>query len=109
MNLVLRARARNDLHRILAYYEWHGNSPSVGSRFLASFHQTCLLLVQYPHIGQFEQPPAASRYAEANIRRFVVRRFHNYFIYYKVEKASLVITRVLHAARDPKLRTADPS
>ena len=94
---------------MLDYYEWHGTSPSAARRFLISFEQTCSTLATHPRIGRKEEPSSESPQAKTEIRRLLVRRFPKYIIFYKIDEASILIQRILHAARNPSIRLTDPS
>ncbi len=70
---------------------------SVVRRFLVSFEETCLMLQKHPQVGvSIEYLPFELK----GMRRIVIRRFHNYLIFYRGSKSSIHVVRVLHGAQD---------
>ena len=100
--------AQADLRGIRAYLDAQSDPPALSERFLSSFEKTCLTISHYPQIGRSEALVSSSARAQVNLRRLPVDRFPRYLVLYTVQQDTIFITRVLHSARDPQLRT-DPS
>jgi toxin ParE1/3/4 len=58
---------------------------------------TADLLAQYPEFGRRIHNPSPRH---AQIRWFVVPKFHNYLIFYQPFQKTVMVIRVLHAAQD---------
>ena len=91
-----RSRARLDLLKQFVYF---GEEASVelAERYFAAVDETCALLVKHPNSG--------TRYESSvkrleGMRRFPVRGFDNYLIFYLPQPGGIDVIRVLHGARD---------
>ncbi len=72
-------------------------SVEAAERFLDAVEQTFALLASMPHMGQaceFRSPRAQG------LRRWRVRGFENYLIFYRPHENGVAIIRVLYGARD---------
>jgi plasmid stabilization system protein ParE len=96
---MIRARfspkAERDLdgifHRIAA------DNPDAAERVCRTVLNTADFLVQHPELGRRIRH-VTPRHAQ--IRWFVVPRFHNYLIFYQPFQETVMVVRVLHAAQD---------
>ncbi len=93
---IQRPRARLDLLEQFVYF---GESEGVdlAERYIEAVANTCAFLTQ--------QPEAGNRYKSgisrlAGLRRFRVKGFENYLIFYEPRQGSIDVVRVLHGARD---------
>jgi len=85
-----------DLLEQFVYFGEQG-SVEVAERYFEAFDKTCALLMQHPHAGK---PYDAGVSRLARLRRFLVKDFENYLIFYIPRRSGIEIVRVLHAARD---------
>lgn len=64
---------------------------------MASFEESCLSHEHWPNLGarldieNSGKPP---------LRRFAIRRFPNYLVFYRESKGGILVERVVHGARD---------
>lgn len=82
--------AEDDLEEIADYIAQ--DDPDIAVEFVMDVREGCLGLVQYP-----ERYPLAGSVTYPDLRR---RPFGNYLIYYRVGLTEVVISRIVHAARD---------
>ncbi len=66
----------------------------VSVRFCDAVEQALTLLVEYPELGA----KAGFRHAP-QVRKWVVRSFHNYILFYAVRPDGILAIRLLHGAR----------
>jgi toxin ParE1/3/4 len=96
---MIRARfspkAKRDLDEIFNYIT--ADNPDAASRVRRNILNTADFLAQYPELGRRIRN-ASPRHAQ--IRWFVVPKFHNYLIFYQPFQETVVVVRVLHAAQD---------
>ena len=95
MRVVRSQQAIEDIIDIICYLR--ENSPPAAKRFRANVRTSLQQLASNPLIGRpdiFDHPKLQ------DIRRWSVRGFPNYLIYYRVEQSHLLIIRILHGARD---------
>ena len=91
-----RLRARLDLLEQFVYF---GEQAGVelAERYFAAVDATCLLLIEQPLAGVLYD----SRIERlARLRRFPIRGFGNYLLFYLPLEYGIDVVRVLHAARD---------
>jgi plasmid stabilization system protein ParE len=88
---VYRRRVGRDLADAFAYYE--EQVEGLGNDFLSAVESTFDAIERYPEMF-------ASVHRE--VRRAVISRFP-YAVFYRVEASHVVVFRVLHTARDPKV------
>lgn len=71
--------------------------PEVASRFLAAVPETLSTLLTMPRMAPLvdSSDPRVSQ-----IRRWPVRGFDHWLIYYRVTRTSLRVVRILHSARN---------
>lgn len=69
----------------------------LAERYYAAVDQTCASLVNQPHAGALYDSGVASI---EGLRRFPVRGFENYLIFYLPHPGGVDVIRVLHGARD---------
>jgi toxin ParE1/3/4 len=93
---VQRPRARLDLLEQFVYFGEQA-SVDVAEQYFDAVGKTCALLAQQPHMGNVYES-GISRLA--GLRRFRVKGFENYFIFYLLRRGGIDVVRVLHSARD---------
>ena len=89
--LVFRRRAGRDLAGSFAYYE--EQLDGLGERFLGAVVFTFDAIERYPEIFAM---------VHRDVRRAIVMQFP-YAVFYRIESRRVVVLRVLHMARDPKV------
>jgi len=92
----LSQRAERDLDNATMYLAGE-SSIDLALRFYAAAHDAFDYLIRYPEIGQ--------RYLDAaitipGVRRWQVRGFEKYLIFYRPDNTSIHILRILHGSRD---------
>jgi toxin ParE1/3/4 len=94
--VFVRARARRDILSIADYLEEHG-SPETAQRFLGATQSTFETLANMPKLGSLcEFRKSALR----RIRRWPVKGFENWMIFYQPRRNGVEIVHVIHGARD---------
>lgn len=88
-------KAERDLDAISHFIA--ADNPEAAERVRQNILDTADLLAQYPELGRRIRN-ASPRHAQ--IRWFVVPKFHNYLIFYQPFQKTILVVRVLHAARD---------
>ncbi len=89
--VVFRRRFQNDLG---AGFDWYEEQrPGLGEQFLSAVRSTLESIELYPELFIS---------VHGDVRRAIVSRFP-FAIFYLVEPRRVVVLRVLHTARDPKL------
>lgn len=94
--VFVRARARRDLLSNAEYLEEHGGVETA-QRFLDATQSTFELLAKMPKVGSlcaFRKP------ALRRIRRWPVKGFENWLIFYQPRRNGVEIVHVIHGARD---------
>jgi plasmid stabilization system protein ParE len=84
--------AEADLEEIADYIA--ADDPDIAVEFVMDIRETCLGLSEYP-----DRYPLVPSTVYSALRR---RPFGNYLIYYRADAAEVVVSRVVHAARDFK-------
>ena len=96
---MIRARfspkAAHDLDEVSHHIA--ADNPEAAERVRRTILNTADFLAQHPELGRRIRN-AAPRHAQ--IRWFVVPRFHNYLIFYQPFQETVMVVRVLHAAQD---------
>ncbi len=97
MNPKIRRSAQSveDVYEIATYLLKDGLS--IAERFLDAVETTFQTLGRTPLIGV---PHAGSRPSQTDLRRWRVRGFENFMIFYRPLSNGIEIIRVLHGARD---------
>lgn len=95
-SVTQRPRARLDLLEQFVYFGEQA-SVDVGERYFEAFDKTCAMLLHQPQAGMLYDA-GVSRLAR--LRRFPVKGFENYLIFYIPRRDGIEIVRVLHRARD---------
>lgn len=88
-------KAQQDLEEIFAYIA--GDNPDSAERVRQAILNTADLLAEHPELGRRIRA-AAPRHAQ--IRWSIVPKFRNYLVFYQPYRKTIVVVRVLHAARD---------
>jgi toxin ParE1/3/4 len=94
MNVILSPEAVADLDEIHAYI--HGFNPDAAHRLLTAAFETFDVLARTPQIGRLRLFPNPVLH---DLRSFVIRRFRNYVVFYRVLPDRIEVVRVLHGAR----------
>ncbi len=91
-----RPRARLDLLEQFVYF---GEQAGVdlAERYFAAVEATCLQLVHHPRSGVLYDSGVASL---KGLRRFPVKGFENYLLFYLPRQNGIDVIRVFHGARD---------
>ena len=88
-------KAARDLDEISRYIST--DNPDAAERVRRTILNTADFLAQHLELGRRIRN-AAPRHAQ--IRWFVVPKFHNYLVFYQPLQETIVVVRVLHAAQD---------
>jgi len=89
--VVFRRRFQDDLG---AGFDWYEEQRSgLGEEFLSAVQSTLRSIAQFPEMFVF---------IHRDVRRAIVSRFP-FAVFYVVESRRVVVLRVLHTARDPKI------
>jgi len=89
--VVFRRRFQDDLG---AGFDWYEEQRSgLGQEFLSAVQSTLRSIEQFPEMFVF---------IHRDVRRAIVSRFP-FAVFYLIESRRVVVLRVLHTARDPKL------
>ena len=93
--ILVRQAAKSDLLRHAAYIA--KNNPPAAIRFLDAAKQTVEQLAGLPSLGTAY---AANDPRLADLRRFRVKGFEDYLIFYRPLKFGIEVVRFIHGARD---------
>ncbi len=89
--VVYRRRVQRDL---AAAFDWYQEqSAGLGDKFLTSVTETLRTIEDFPEMYAF---------VHGAVRRAIVSRFP-FAVFYLVEPSRVVILRVLHTSRDPRI------
>jgi toxin ParE1/3/4 len=91
-----RPQARLDLLEQFVYFAEEADI-ELAERYYAAVAQTCAMLVSQPLAGAVYDSGIAGL---ADLRRFPVRGFDQYLIFYVPRVGGIDVIRVLHGARD---------
>ncbi len=94
--VFVRARARRDILSNAEYLEEHGGVDTA-QRFLDATQNTFEALARMPKVGTlcaFRSP------ALRHIRRWPVKGFENWLIFYQAKRNGVEIVHLIHGARD---------
>jgi toxin ParE1/3/4 len=79
------------------YYEFIAQTNSSAAlRFFDAARQTFAQIARFPEIGVVYLGAAPSQ----NLRKWHIKGFQKYLIFYQVQDASIVIIRIIYAARN---------
>ena len=96
VEVFVRARARRDILSSAAYLEEHGGAETA-QRFLDATQSTFDALAKMPKLGvlcAFRSP------ALRRIRRWPVKGFENWLIFYLPQRNGVEIVHLIHGTRD---------
>jgi toxin ParE1/3/4 len=94
--VLIRARARRDILDIAGYLEEQGGE-DLAQRFLVAIRDTFETLAAYPRAGvQCE----FSSLALKRVRRWPVKDFENWLVFYTPKRNGVAILHLIHGARD---------
>ena len=89
--LVFRRQVKTDLAAAYDWYEEQGSG--LGENFLSSVGSIFKSIETFPEMFAFVHGP---------VRRATVSRFP-FAVFYLVERSRIVVLRVLHTSRDPRI------
>jgi toxin ParE1/3/4 len=95
-SVFVHARARRDILDSATYLEDKGG-PELAERFVAATRQTFEALALMPRMGL---PCGFRKPSLRRLRRWPVKDFENWLIFYKTRREGLEIVHVWHGARD---------
>ncbi|MEM8778783.1 MAG: type II toxin-antitoxin system RelE/ParE family toxin [Cyanobacteria bacterium P01_G01_bin.49] len=93
--IFITPKASQDLEAISDYIAQ--NNPDAALRFFDATRQTIAKLAQNPYLGG-AYPLSNSRLA--GLRKWKVKGFDKYLIFYLIEVELLTIIRIIHVSRD---------
>lgn len=93
--ISIRPAASVDLDQHVAYL--NQNNPEAAMRFFDAARQTFAALARMPGIGRTYR---TGEDETQDIRRWAVKGFKNYLIFYRSDDTEIEIIRILHAAQD---------
>jgi toxin ParE1/3/4 len=96
VEVFVHARARRDILSSAAYLEEHGGA-EIAQRFLDATQSTFEALAKMPKLGvlcAFRSPTLR------HLRRWPVKGFENWLIFYQPRRNGVEIIHVIHGARD---------
>jgi toxin ParE1/3/4 len=96
LQVEYRPAARRDLFQISEYLN-REVSLQLAERFLMALDHTIQQIAGLPHAGSLFP---ARRIRTLEIRRWPVKEFPRYLIYYTVGNRKVTLLRILHSARD---------
>lgn len=88
-----------------AFYLEENASLEVAERYLDSVEQTLTFLCTSPEIGS---PCEFSHPRLINVRRWPVKNFQNYFLFYDVSEKEILLLYVFHGKQDIDSILSDP-
>jgi len=95
LNLILSPEADKDLEEAALYLGRH--APKTSLRFARAVERTLSMIAALPELAPLISSPAGRL---KGMRKFGVRGFRQYLIFYRIRADVIDIVRVLHAARD---------
>jgi toxin ParE1/3/4 len=96
LQVEYRPAARRDLFQISEYLN-HEASLELAERFLMALDHTIQQIAGFPNAGSLFP---ARRIRALEIRRWPVKEFPRYLIYYTVGTPKVTLLRILHSGRD---------
>jgi toxin ParE1/3/4 len=96
LSVAQRPRARLDLLEQFMYFSEESGA-ELAERYFAAVVETCAFLVKQPNAGVGYDSGVAFL---KGMRRFPIRGFENYLLFYLPSRDGIDIVRVLHGARD---------
>jgi toxin ParE1/3/4 len=103
VSVSLRPRARLDLLEQFVYFDEHADV-SLAERYHVAVDATFAHLADHPKSGSLYDCGIAGL---KGLRRFLVKGFDNYLIFYLPQKNGIHVIRILHGARDIDRLLAD--
>ena len=94
--LYKRAAARHDLVEHFVYLAAEGGE-ALAERFLSQAEAACEVLLDQPEIGS---PLVVDDPGLSGIRKWPVKNFENFLIFYMPHERGVTIVRVLYARQD---------
>jgi toxin ParE1/3/4 len=94
--IIVRASARREIKKHGLYLEEHGG-PAVSDRFFAALATTFDELTRMPQMAPL---CGFGRPALKRVRRWPVKGFENWLIFYQPKRDGIEVVHVIHGARD---------
>jgi toxin ParE1/3/4 len=94
--IIVRAAARREIKAHSIYLEEH-TGPEVADRFLAAVQDTLEDLATTPKMGPL---CGFRRAATRRFRRWAVKGFENWLIFYQPKRVGIEVAHIIHGARD---------
>ncbi len=92
--IIIAPKAYADLED---YYDFIAQSNPTGAlRFFDAARQTFAQIARFPEIGVGDLDAAPSQ----NLRKWRIKGFQKYLIFYRVQDESIVIIRIIYATRN---------
>jgi len=91
-----RPRARLDLIEQFVYFG-ERDGVELAERYFVAVEETCRRLAEHPRSGTSYDSGIAKL---KGLRRFPVKGFENYLVFYFPRRSGIEVIRVLHGARD---------
>lgn len=93
--ISIRPAVSIDIDQHVAYLTQ--NNPQAAMRFFDAARQTFATLARMPSIGRiYRQEEDETQ----DIRRWAIKGFKNYIIFYRFDSTMIEVIRILHAAQD---------
>lgn len=95
LRIFISPKATRDLDNISDYLAQ--NNPNVALRFFDATRQTIAKLAQTPYLGSLY---FSNNSQLEGLRKWKVKGFDKYLIFYLIENEQLIIIRILHVSRN---------
>lgn len=95
LRIFITPKASRDLENISNYLAQ--NNPDTALRFFDATRQTIAKLAQMPYLGSLYRLDNSQL---EGLRKWKVKGFDKYLIFYLIENEKLKIIRILHVSRD---------
>ncbi len=93
--ILVKPSATSDLQNIFDYFA--ENNLNIALKFFDSARQTFAQLAQMPNMGRLY---VSDRTLLKGLRRWAVKDFKKYLIFYTADDVQIEVIRVIHAAQD---------
>jgi len=94
--VIIRATARREIKGHAIYLEQHAGA-EVADRFLAGVRESFEDLARMPRMGV---PCGFRRPSARHLRRWPVKGFENWLIFYQAKENGIEVVHLMHGARD---------
>ncbi len=87
-------QAESDFLQAVSYLA--DDNPQIANKLISQVELTCELITEMPMIGKHVEYIVTPK----NIRRFHVKQFHSYILFYRIIESDIEIVRFAHASKD---------